>query len=120
MSAPVCQCTDQYCGVCGGYTASSFPSSETPSLAPNNVVVGSAYPGRSIFPAETRPAYQQRVIEELDDLGERVIKLRAFHGGPQYNVLPIAEQFRLTRQLALMIALSGILAERIAAFPKPG
>lgn len=63
-----------------------------------------------------RPAHQQRVLTERDELAERLRKLDEFLPGDLFAKLPLAEQARLRRQRTAMAALRDILDERIAAF----
>jgi hypothetical protein len=60
--------------------------------------------------------YQQRVVDEQEDLDSKRDRLRAFFGTDLYRELDPAEQSRLNRQLEAMTLYSNILAERIAAF----
>ena len=63
--------------------------------------------------------FQQRVIEELDQVAERTPKLRAFLGTDLFCSLPVAEQVRLKLQLYFMQGYQEVLEERIAAFSQP-
>ena len=65
---------------------------------------------------KTMAAYQIRAVEEKAALDDRIEKLAAFVRTERFCVLPVAEQVRMTRQLAIMRDYSGILGERIAAF----
>jgi hypothetical protein len=59
-------------------------------------------------------AYQQRVVEERDQLSKRVEKLETFIGGaPRFRACLMDEQARLRVQLAHMHAYLGVLNERI-------
>ena len=63
--------------------------------------------------------YQERVIEEKKELDVKIEKLKTFSAVPGdvvYDGLPAEEKHRLARQLALMLALSIVLGERIEAF----
>ncbi len=60
--------------------------------------------------------YQQRVVDEKNDLDSKRDRLRAFFGTDLYRELDPTEQSRLNRQLEAMTLYSNILAERIAAF----
>lgn len=63
-----------------------------------------------------RPAYQQRVIDERDELQGREHRLNAFIAGPPFVNIDADEQERMTRQRGLQRALIGVLNERIVAF----
>jgi len=60
--------------------------------------------------------HQQRVIDEKDQLDEKLAKLKIFRAGKIFSGLPITEQDRLTRQHNIMVLYSEVLGERIAAF----
>ena len=60
--------------------------------------------------------YQQRVVDEKDELDAKRDRLRAFFGTDLYRELDPTEQSRLNRQLEAMTLYSNILEERIAAF----
>ena len=60
--------------------------------------------------------YQQRVVQEKEELDERLAKLKAFVLTEVYRNLPADEQDRLSRQYDAMYGYSLILGERIAAF----
>lgn len=60
--------------------------------------------------------YQQRVIQEKQELDEKISKLKDFICGDKYNTLPVSEQNRLTKQLEYMEGYSEILNERIKNF----
>lgn len=62
--------------------------------------------------------YQQRVVEEKDDLDRKLDALRAFQDGPLFPRLTGAEQARLNLQAHYMSRYSEILGERIAAFQR--
>ncbi len=65
------------------------------------------------------PDHQQRVIQEKADLDEKLEKLIKFIGyNPLFSSLPAAEKERLIRQRKIMLDLSDVLNERIAAFTK--
>lgn len=61
-------------------------------------------------------AYQQRVIEERDQLSRRVDKLCEFFGSPLSSGVSDEEFDRLEHQLHLMKAYLYILDERIRNF----
>ncbi len=46
--------------------------------------------------------HEQRVVDERNELGEKLIKLRAFLGGDLFSSLSINDQVLLTRQEAAM------------------
>jgi uncharacterized protein YktB (UPF0637 family) len=60
--------------------------------------------------------YQERVVEERDQLKERIEKLEAFRKGELYARLDSDERDRLARQWGLMHELLDVLDERILAF----
>lgn len=63
-------------------------------------------------------AYQQRVIEEKEQLDDRSVKLHAFIYSEKFNRLEQAEQWRMIRQLAAMQSYAAVLGERINAFQR--
>lgn len=60
--------------------------------------------------------HQQRVVDERQELEDRINKLRAFIPTDLCMSLPFAERARLARQLKIMLEYSEVLAERIEAF----
>lgn len=63
------------------------------------------------------PPHQQRVLDEVRELTERLSKLDAFIlDNPLYAGLPTDEQDRLRKQSQAMATYAGILNERIAQF----
>jgi hypothetical protein len=61
--------------------------------------------------------YQQRVVDEKEDLHAKCARLAAFiEYGQAFPTLAAEEQVRLRRQLVVMREYAGILIERIAAF----
>jgi hypothetical protein len=61
--------------------------------------------------------YQERVVEEHKQLGEKIDKLDRFVAEDEiFTALPVEEKFRLRQQLSIMLRYSSILAERIGAF----
>ena len=66
--------------------------------------------------ASTVPPHQQRVLDEKQELDERLEKLLAFHSTPIFHGLPESEQSRLLSQGVAMRTYSKILGERIANF----
>lgn len=69
-------------------------------------------------PASTRPAHQQRVVTERDELLERTNKLAGFLVTPTFERLDEDEQTRLRDQMEYMVGYARVLSERIAAFPQ--
>lgn len=62
--------------------------------------------------------HQQRVVDEKDELADKLTKLNDFIGGNNiYDSLPADERNRLARQAFVMKDYLDILNERIAAFP---
>ena len=60
--------------------------------------------------------FQQRVINEADELCARIGKLDGFLVTDLFRSLPEEEQERLWRQRAYMMGYGAVLHERIAAF----
>lgn len=60
--------------------------------------------------------YQQRVVEEAEQLDERIDKLFAFTEHPNFQLVPEDERDRMYRQLDAMRLYSLVLHERIEAF----
>jgi hypothetical protein len=63
-----------------------------------------------------KPAYQERVIAELEELKERGIKLFAFMASEAFSALPADEQERMRRQAGIMAQYADVLEERIDHF----
>jgi hypothetical protein len=64
--------------------------------------------------------FQQRVVEERDQLAERLTKLSAFiNDNPTFTTLPEAAQDLLVDQEAVMQDYLDILEMRIAGFVEP-
>ncbi len=72
---------------------------------------GADHPGYS-----TLQPHQQRVVDELNELNQRMTKLEAFAKSEIFRSLDEAERGRLMAQHGAMNAYSNILQERIAAF----
>lgn len=62
--------------------------------------------------------FQQRVVDEKEQLDERHGRLIDYISGGGFNRLPVAERVRLRRQLIAMRVYSDILGERIDCFRK--
>lgn len=62
------------------------------------------------------PDYQQRVVDEKNELSEKHRKLRDFFDTERFKNLDPAEQDRMCRQSNVMGEYLLILEERIAAF----
>jgi hypothetical protein len=60
--------------------------------------------------------YQQRVVDEKDELAKKLTALNLFIGGEIYNGLPEAERIRLAKQAEVMKDYLDILNDHIAAF----
>ena len=65
------------------------------------------------------PAWLVRVKAERYELADRVAKLLAFIGSPQFERIDEAERGRLRRQYAAMSAYGEVLCERIKAAEAP-
>lgn len=64
-------------------------------------------------------AHQERVVQEKQELDDKIAKLQVFVEGELFSTLPDDEQDRLERQVAIMKDYTAVLGERIAAFPAP-
>lgn len=64
------------------------------------------------------PAYQQRVIEELAQLEDRLNKLNAFLVSTAIGKVDDEDILLLMKQSVAMSALRDILSERISRFPR--
>lgn len=60
--------------------------------------------------------YQQRIVEEKEELDSKLEKLGDFCNTPIFQGLDSAEQSRLNRQFLIMELYAQVLGERIAAF----
>ena len=60
--------------------------------------------------------YQQRVVSERGELGEKFFKLLALFQTDTFSGLSEAEKSRLCKQAEFMDLYSSVLEERIAAF----
>ena len=60
--------------------------------------------------------YQNRVVEEKEQLDIRLHSLRSFIGGDRFKSLSMDEQLRMKRQEKIMSLYVDVLDERIAAF----
>lgn len=63
-----------------------------------------------------RPDYQQRVVEELYALSDKVVALKKFFGTPVYNSLSTKQQTLLVLQLNAMITYEAVLKARVEDF----
>jgi hypothetical protein len=78
--------------------------------------------GHRFSVAPPRPLHQQKVLDEKDDLDQRLAELTTYivdEGelpGSVFSRLPAAEQELLRTQQQIMFKLSHVLAQRIAAF----
>ena len=61
--------------------------------------------------------HQQRVVDERDQLAEKLTRLNSFIGGDVVKGLPAEERIRLARQAVAMKEYLDILNDRINAFP---
>lgn len=62
--------------------------------------------------------HQERVVQEQDELDEKIVKLSTFLQSPAIEKIDIEEKPRLQEQLIVMQKYSNILGQRIAAFPQ--
>lgn len=61
------------------------------------------------------PDYLKRVVEERDQLHERLVKLRAFLNSTAFTQIDEAEQRRLNLQATYMTDYERVLNERLGA-----
>ena len=61
-------------------------------------------------------AYQQRVVDELNELGEKTEKLRDFFQHPTFSQLNEENQFLLSSQYFAMATYREILKRRVKLF----
>lgn len=66
-------------------------------------------------PSNLQP-FQQRVVDEKDELDTRLDKLRAFVDSPLFDSLGMSDRAMMTAQAEVMSKYSRILGDRIAAF----
>lgn len=101
-------------------TVNTWVPSISDSLAEDWAIVSAApaaeAPIDATFKIE-RPAHQQRVVTERDELADKITKLSAFLPTPTYQRLADEEQTRLANQLEAMRLYCIILNQRIDAFP---
>ena len=57
--------------------------------------------------------HQQRLVEERDELRDRIDKLSAFMASPMWSRLPDAERQLMVRQLRTMVSYSLALRDRL-------
>lgn len=60
--------------------------------------------------------YQQRVVDENEELKEKIDKLQAFMLSPKWKELQAIDQYLLSSQLQVMQTYSQILFQRITRF----
>lgn len=60
--------------------------------------------------------HQQRVVDEYDEVSERLVKLLAFFEGPIFPTLDAAEKSRMRNQARFMDGYAAVLKERMEAF----
>jgi hypothetical protein len=63
--------------------------------------------------------YQERVMQEKQELDKKISQLGEFTSGRIYPTLAQDEQDRLSRQYVIMRDYSSVLGERITNFPPP-
>lgn len=78
-------------------------------------------PGRLECPGNKKKGtmlpHQERVVAEKKELDAKLDSLKSFIEGDIFKTLPVDEQRRLNRQFDVMVEYSGILGQRIDAFP---
>lgn len=67
----------------------------------------------------TLAPHQQRVVDERDELADRLSKLTAFFATPIFAGLDVAERMRLRTQAHHMGGYLAVLGSRVEAFTKP-
>ena len=60
--------------------------------------------------------WQQRVVDERNELHERIVKLRDFFDNPLFTSVEDEEKRRLRRQVVFMEEYRAVLDERISHF----
>ena len=60
--------------------------------------------------------FQKRVVDEHDELAQKVARLTSFVNSDKFIKVDSMEQSRLMEQLGVMTQYMGILEERIGAF----
>lgn len=60
--------------------------------------------------------YQERVVDEKQELDERIEKLRVFFNTDTFQELADRDKYLLVQQSGVMTTLSRILGDRIARF----
>jgi len=60
--------------------------------------------------------WQQRVIDEKDELDAKLLKLRAFIGSPSWLMMEVADRWLLEKQLTFMNEYFAVLQQRIERF----
>lgn len=99
---------------------STWVPSVTDVLAEDWAIVSAAPPAEAPIeakPEADRPAHQQRVIAERDELADKIAKLTAFLATSTYQRLDDEEQIRLAFQVEAMRPYCMVLNQRIDAFP---
>ena len=64
----------------------------------------------------TLQPHQQRVVDEKDEVSDRLSKLLSFFQTPMFESLSEAERSRMRNQARFMDGYAAVLEERIAAF----
>jgi len=67
---------------------------------------------------DERPEYQQRVVDEKNDLVTRLSALNKFLASDKYGGVDKSEQYRLSLQSSIMESYVEILSARIYEFPE--
>lgn len=68
------------------------------------------------YKEKTMQPHQERVVDERNELAEKLTKLNSFMTGEIHNGLPSDEKVRLARQACAMKDYLDILNERIQSF----
>jgi len=99
------------------FDASPKTGSGQPQVDNDHVAPGCEQFSDATIAANARPAHQQRVVTERDELADKISKLAGFLVTPTYQRLDDAEQTRLANQLDVMRLYCTVLGQRIDAFP---
>lgn len=98
------------------FDASPKTGADQPPVDNDHVAPGAEQFSAETIAANARPAHQQRVITERDELADKISKLSAFLPTATFQRLADEEQTRLANQLHVMRLYCSVLNQRIDAF----